>query len=57
MPNGQQRLEVIFYENFQIFEEKSTDDNFFAVGPAIGYSVGGHFLTFHTDFLAEARFV
>jgi len=24
------------------------------VGPAIGYSVGGHFLTFHTDFLAEA---
>ena len=29
----------------------------FAVGPAIGYSVGGHFLTFHTDFLAEARFV
>merc|ERR1719305_1777636 len=24
------------------------------VGPAIGYSVGGHFLTFHTDFLEEA---
>ena len=29
----------------------------FSVGPAIGYSVGGHFLTFHTDFAETARCV
>ena len=41
----------------QIIDKTIFQWQLFPVGPAIGYSVGGHFLTFHTDFLEEARLV